>query len=140
MVALRFLHYGTTAWKSLIYLSHNILKIIFFVTSDLDMSYGKTSDFVSIASFVLIFVIKLTDFDYFATNEKWCQVWVRPVENCLILPVFLAYILFCDKIEWCKFQKSLKYFDLFWPGKNDARFENVPWKNVWFCFVSIVSA
>ena len=82
----------------------NVLKINFFVTSDLDMSYGKTSDFVSISSFVLIFVIKLTDFDYyFVTNEKWCQVWVSPVENCLILPVFLAYILFCDKIEWCKF-------------------------------------
>ena len=33
----------------------------------------------------------------------------------------------------------MKYFSTWWSMKNDIRFEYVPVKYVWFCFVSIVS-
>ena len=32
----------------------------------------------------------------------------------------------------------MKYFSILRPKKNDVRFEYSPWKNVWFCFISIV--
>ena len=45
---------------------------------------------------------------------------------------------FCNEIEKCQLWKSLKYFNILWSIKHDVRFEYVPWKNVWFCFISIV--
>ena len=34
--------------------------------------------------------------------------------------------------------KSLKYFSILRPMKNNVRFEYVPWKNVCFCFIPMV--
>ena len=65
--------------------------------SDLNMSLGKMSDFVSFPLFGFILVIKLRNFNF---ESHW---------NTLIC------------------------FD-----KKSVRFEYVPWKNVWFCFISIV--
>ena len=45
---------------------------------------------------------------------------------------------FCNEIEKCQLWKSLKYFNILWSIKHDVRFEYVPWKNVWFCFISTV--
>ena len=35
-------------------------------------------------------------------------------------------------------QKSLKYFSILWPMKNDVKFVYVQRKNIWFCFIPIV--
>ena len=32
----------------------------------------------------------------------------------------------------------MKYFSILWAIENDVGFEIVPWKNVWFCFISTV--
>ena len=66
--------------------------------SDLNMSHGKMSGFISLPLFGFTLVIKPTNFDF---ESHW---------NTLI---------FFDKKRY------------------GVRFEYVPWKNVWFCFISI---
>ena len=68
------------------------------IMSDLNMSLGKMSDFVSFPLFGFTLVIKLRNFDF---ESHW---------NILIF-----------------FNKK----------RYGVRFEYVPWKNVWFCFISI---
>ena len=67
--------------------------------SDLNMSDGKMSDFVSFPLLGFTVAIKLRNFDFV---KHW---------NTLII-----------------FDKK----------RYGVRFENDPWKNVWFCFISIV--
>ena len=77
-------------WKS--------LKYFYFLTkkiSDFDKKnalYGRMSDFVSFLLFRLKLVIKLKNF-YFETHWNtliflikniWCQIWICPMEKCLI--------------------------------------------------------
>ena len=69
------------------------------IMSDLNMSHGKMSNFVSIPLFGFTLVIKLGNFQF---ERQW---------NILI---------FFDEERYV------------------VRFEYVPWKNVWFCFNSIV--
>ena len=59
---------------------------------DLNMSYGKVSDFVSFSFFGFTFAIKLRNFDFkgylntlIISDQKGCQVWLCPVKQCLIL-------------------------------------------------------
>ena len=53
----------------------------------------------------------------------------------LILFHFTCCTQFCNEIERCQSQKTLKYFSVLRPMKNDVIFEYVLWKNVWFCFI-----
>ena len=45
---------------------------------------------------------------------------------------------FYSEIEKFQLLKSLKYFSILPPTRNNVRFENVRRKNFWFCFNSIV--
>ena len=61
------------------------------MVSDLNMSHGKMSDFVSFPLFRFTLVIKLRNFDFkghqniqYFLIKKWCQIWLCPVKQCLI--------------------------------------------------------
>ena len=45
---------------------------------------------------------------------------------------------FCNEIKKCQLLKSLKYFNILRPLKNNIRLEYILWKNVWFYLLSIV--
>ena len=77
---------------------------------------------ISVYLFVLSFAMKLRDanykshwnsFSYFVTNEKWCQIWIRPMEKCLILFHFYCLGHFSHKMKKFWFWKLLKYFNNF---------------------------
>ena len=88
-------------------------------------------------------IIKIIEiFQYFATDEKWCQIWICPMKKYLILFHFHCLVRFSYKIEKFRFWKSLKYFNIFWQ-KSDVRFDYVLSKSVliWFrlrCLSSIL--
>ena len=78
-------------------------------------------------------------FQYFATNEKWCQIWTCHMEKVWFRFIYIVWIaLNCHKTEKFWFWKSLKYFNIFWYKIYDVRFEHAPWKNVWSWFIAIV--
>ena len=62
---------------------------------------------------------------YFVNKKKYCQIC-----TCSARFYFTLFVCtqFCNKIEWCRLKKSLKYFSILWVMKNDVRFENTPWK------------
>ena len=96
-----FAHFCNEIEKFQLYTS---LKCLVFygqwkIMSDLNMSHGKMSDFVSFPLFGFTLVIKLRNFDF---ESHW--------------NIFIIF----DKERY------------------GVRFEYVPWKNVWFCFISIV--
>ena len=72
---------------------------------------------------------------YFVNKKKCCQIFTYSV-----LFYFTLFICahFCNEIERCQLWMSLKYFSILGAMKNNVIFEYVPWKNVWFCFISIV--
>ena len=74
----------------------------------------------------------------FATNEKWCQIWICSMDNLWFCFIFNVWVYFSYKTEKFQFWKSLKYFNIFGKNRCSVRFEYVPCKNVWFCFISIV--
>ena len=82
--------------------------------------------------------IKFTQiFKYFATNEKWCQIWICLMESVGYYFISIVWVHFSHKTDKFWFWKSLK--DLFFEKIiYDVRFEYVPWRNVWFCFNSIL--
>ena len=51
--------------------------------------------------------------------------------------LIFVVLTFAMKLEDDQLWKSLKYFSILGPMKNDIRFEYFTWKNVWFCFISI---
>ena len=71
---------------------------------------------------------------YFVNKEKYCQICTRPI---LLYFTLLVCGHFCNEIKRCQLWRSLKYFSILRPMKNDVRFEYVPWKNVWFYFTCI---
>ena len=74
--------------------------------------------FISYYLFVLTFAMKLKHVNYksywnilvFGTNEKWCYIWICPMEKCLILFHFHCLGSLSHKIEKFWFCKSLKSF------------------------------
>ena len=50
----------------------------------------------------------------------------------------VVWLHFSHKNEKFRFWKSLKYFIFFDKKGYGVRFEYVPWKNVWFCFIYVL--
>ena len=80
------------------------------ITSDLNMSDGKMSNFVPFSFFGLNLVKKLRNFDFeshWNTKKIWCQIWLCAMATCLILKSF--------EIPWDPYFEShwnaLIYFD-----------------------------
>ena len=71
------------------------------------------SDFVSFLFFGFILVIKLRNFDFesyadtkiFFDKKKWCQIWICPVKQCLML-FKLCYLSLILAISWEKIIKK----------------------------------
>ena len=93
--------------------------------------------------------MKLKDANYkshwnilvFATNEKWCQIWIFwicPMENVWFCFTSIVWVYFSHKTEKFWFWKSLKQFNVFDEKRYGVRFKYAPWKNVWPCFISNV--
>ena len=79
-------------WKSLKYF--NIFMIKRDVVSDLNISHGKMSYFVSSLFFGFTLIIKLRYFNFeshwntfmiFIIKKIWSQIWICPMKKCLIL-------------------------------------------------------
>ena len=72
-------------------------------------------------------------------EKIWGQIWLCLMEKCLILFRF-HWLDSCSHItEEFRFWKSLKYLNIFLDKKKyRVRFEYVPRKNIWFCFIFIV--
>ena len=66
-----------------------------------------------------------------------CMKMLSDLYMSLFILIFVC-ACFCNEIERCQLWKSLKYISILWSMKLDVRFENVSWKNVWFCFIFIV--
>ena len=101
-------------WNTLIFFDQE--KMI----SDLNISHRKMFDFVSVPLFAFTFVIKLRDFHFkfhwnasFFGLKNWSQIWVDPVETCLIL-FHLPCTHLWERMRDLDFLTSLKYF---WPRK-----------------------
>ena len=62
---------------------------------------------------------------YFVNKEKYCQICICPVWFYFTI---LVDAHFCDGIERCQLWKSLKFYIILTPVKNDVRFEYAPWK------------
>ena len=75
--------------------------------------------------------------EIFATNEKRCQMWICPMEKCLIYFIFFVWLFFNHKTNKFWFRKPLKYFNVFDKTSYEVRFKNVPWNNVWYSSISI---
>ena len=73
------------------------------------------------------------NFKCHSNNTRHCK-WGKMLSYFILLDC--AY--FCNEIERCQWEESLKQFRILWPMKNNIRFEYGPWKNVWFCFISNV--
>ena len=61
---------------------------------------------------------------FFDQKSIWRQIWICPVEKCLILFHSIVWVHFSDKTEEFGFQRSLKYFNMFWSKK---------WGQIWLC-------
>ena len=70
----------------------------------------------------------------------WCQISIRGKMSDFVSVSLFALILVM-KMKLRNFD-FINYWNalLFFHQKNDVRFEYVPWKNVWFCFISLVCA
>ena len=112
-------------WKVANYKSH-WNRLVFYdqckITSDLNMSHGRISDFVSFPLFGFILVIKLNNF-YFESHWNTLIFFDRkrfgvrfeyvPWEN--VSSCFISIVWFCltQKTEEFWFWWSLKYFNIF---------------------------
>ena len=61
----------------------------------------------------------------FVNKEKCCPICIFPMWFYLTI---LGFAQFCYKIANYQLQRSLKYFSISRPMKNNVRFEYVPWK------------
>ena len=131
--------------KTANYKSHwNIL--VFYdqwkITSDLNKSLGKMSDFVSFPWFGFILVIKLRNFNFeshwgtlICPDEKSVRFEYVPWKNFWFCFIFI-FLFFSHRIEQISSNWNTSiYFD---KKRYSVTFEYVPWKNVWLCFISIV--
>ena len=76
-------------------------------------------------------------------------IWICSVEKCLILFHFMSDLIhFISSYIWFHFMSwnweicVLKVIELlqYFLTKKRRRFEYVPWKIIWFCFVYLISA
>ena len=94
---------------------------------------------------MLNFAIKFNNTNYKRqwNNLIFCKQWKMMSDLNMSLGKMpdlfhIDCIHFSHITEKFWFWKSMKYFNIFWQKRYDVRFEYVPWKNVWFCFTSIL--
>ena len=67
-------------------------------------------------------------------DNLYQEINLKIHSNTILLFILIVYAQFCNETE----RYQLKYFSILPPIENDARFSYISWKNVWFCFISIV--
>ena len=120
------------------------------IMSNLNMSLGKMSDFVSVPLFGFTLVVKPRNFNF----ESHWNILMFLIKNDMVSELnmsdgkmsdFVSFPLLgftlVKKLRNFDFESHwniLFYFYFFDKERYDVRFEYFPWKNVWFCFISIV--
>ena len=64
-------------------------------------------------------------FQYFATNEKWCQIWLCPIENVWLYFISVVWFHYYQKTKKIWFLKLLIQLNIFWQKKL--------WRQIWIC-------
>ena len=118
------------------------------IMSDLNMSHGTIPDFVSFPLFRFALAIKLRNFEFeshcntlkrFYKKRICCQIWICLMEKC---PDFVSFPLlgFILVIKLSSIDFECHSNTLIFLGKKryGIKLQCVPWKNVWFSFISIV--
>ena len=116
--------------------------------SDFHVSHGKMSDFVSFSLFGLTLVIKLRNFDF---ESCWnILTFLVKKKNAASdfhishgkMSDFVSFSLFgftlVIKLRNFDFESHWNTLIIFGKKMYSVTFEYVPWKNVWFCFISII--
>ena len=113
--------------------------------SDLNMSHGNMSGFVSYLLFGFTLEIKLTNFDF---ENRWntlilfdkkgvsLNMFHGKMSDLVWFPLCVFTLVI--RMKNFDFESHWNIWIFFDKKKYSVRFEYVPWKNVWFCFISIV--
>ena len=96
--------------------------------------------------FVLTFAMKLRNANrkiylniwFFASNEKWCQIWIYPLEKCDFVSFSLSEFTLVIKLRNFDFESHRNTLIFFDKRRYSVRFQYVLWKNVWFSLIFIV--
>ena len=119
-------------WKSLKYFFYGIRK---YMTSDLNTSHGKMSDFVSFLSLGFHSVIRMRNFEfeshwnsliYFDKKIYDARFKYFPWKNIWFCINFIVWVHFSHKTEKFWFLKSLKHFNFLLSKKRK-------WYQIWIC-------
>ena len=135
--------------KSSNYRCHWIILVFYNqwkIMPDLNMFPGKMSDFVWILLFGFTLVIKLRNFNF---ESHWniliffdkkhigsdLNMSHGKMSDFVSFPLFGFTLVI--KLRNFDFESHWNILIFFNKKRYGVRFEYVPWKNVWFCFVSI---
>ena len=126
-------------WKVIEIPQYNLTKKD--MVSDLNMSHGKMSSFVSfpLLSFTLVIKLRNSDFEshwnilvYFDKRERHAVRFTYvPWKDVLFCLIFILKVHLSHKTGKFWFYRSAKYFNIFWQ-KNYIRFGYVLSNSVWF--------
>ena len=75
---------------------------------------------------------------HFFSRTVIIRSWISAARFAHFLFSFISFYLFLFTFQTKLRDTNYKNnWNTLWSMKNDARFEFVPWKNIWFCFVFI---
>ena len=69
-------------------------------------------------------------------KKKWCQIWIFFIKKYEYFPLFGFPLVI--KLRNFDYESHWNTVMFFYVKRNGVRFEYIPLKKVWFCFISIV--
>ena len=77
---------------------------------------------------------------YYVNKKKWSQTChMLSHDPFNFVSLYLFFLTFAIKLKDANYKNYWNVLTFLWPMKNGVRFEYVPWKSIWFCFVSIAT-